>query len=83
MHKHLKRGCKEDGARLFSVVPSDRIRGSGHKLKHRRFSLNIRKHFSTVRETEHWPGRLPWEVMESPSLEIFESCLDMVLGNWL
>lgn len=27
--------------------------------------------------------RLPHEVMESPSLELFGGCLDMVLGNWL
>ncbi|KFQ83609.1 hypothetical protein N337_12771, partial [Phoenicopterus ruber ruber] len=53
---------------------------NGHQVKHRRFPLNIRKHFFTVMVTEHW-HRLPREVVESPSLEIFKSCLDMVLGN--
>ncbi|KAK4811119.1 hypothetical protein QYF61_019750 [Mycteria americana] len=76
VYKYLKGGCKEDGARLFSVV------SSGHKLKHRSFRLNIRKHFFTVRVTKHW-NRLPREVVESSSLEIFKSRLDMVLGTWL
>ncbi|GAB0190843.1 hypothetical protein GRJ2_001549600 [Grus japonensis] len=82
VYKYLKGGYKEVEARLFSAVPSDRTRGNGHKLKHRRFCLNIRKHFFTVRVTEHW-DRLPREVVESPSLEIFKSYLGMVLGSLL
>ncbi|KAK4806261.1 hypothetical protein QYF61_013405 [Mycteria americana] len=83
VYKYLKGGCKEDRARLFPVVPSDRTRGNGHRLKHRRILLNIRKHFFfPVRVTQHW-HRLPREVVESPSLEIFKSHLDVVLGNWL
>jgi len=49
VYKYLKGGCKESGARLFSVVPSDKTRGNGHKLKHKRLPLNVGKYFFTVR----------------------------------
>jgi len=71
-----------NGARLFSVVPSDTTRGKEHKVKHRKFELNVRKIFFTLRVTEHW-NRLPREVVDSPSLEIFKTCLDKVLYNLL
>ena len=71
-----------DVSKLFSVVPSNRTRGNGHKLKQRKLQLNPRKNFFTLRVTEPWP-RLPREVMESPSLEIFKTRLDKVLYSLL
>ena len=82
VYKYLRGGCREDGAGLFSVVPSDRMKGNGHKQKHRRLWLNMRGHFFTVRVTEHW-DRLPREVVESSSLEILKLRLDAILRSVL
>ena len=62
---NLKGGCQEDGARLFSVVLSDGTTGNGHKLKLRKFRLNTRKNFFSLRVTEWWK-RMPGGVVESP-----------------
>ena len=80
--KDLQGGGQEDGPRLCSVVPSDRTRGNGHKLKQRKLQLNARKNFFPLRVTEPWP-RLPREDVASPSLEIFKSPLAAVLCSLL
>jgi len=42
----------------------------------------MRKNFFPLRVMEHW-NRLPREVVESPSLEIFKTRLDMFLCSLL
>ena len=76
----LKGGYWKGGEGLFIRECRDRTRGNSFKLKEGRFTLDIRKKFFPVRVVRHWK-RLPREVVDAPSLEVFRARLDRALSN--
>lgn len=58
------------------------MRGNGYKLEESRLRLDSRKRFFTVRMVSQ-QNRLPREVVDTSSQEVFKAKLDGVLNNLL
>ena len=72
----LKGAYKESGDRHFTQSDSDRVRGSGVKLKEGRFRLDIRKKFFTG--VVRFCNTLP---IPASSLDVFKARSDGALGS--
>ncbi|KFO60841.1 hypothetical protein N302_15322, partial [Corvus brachyrhynchos] len=77
LYNFLKGGCCQVGVGLFFQAATDSTRGHGLKLHQRKFRLDIRKKFFTERVIKFW---MPGEVVESPSLDVFNKRLDVALS---
>ena len=83
VYKYIKGDERQmDETRFFLVDHSDKARSNGLKLKHRKFHTNMWKNCFSVRVMEHW-NRLTREVVVSPSMEIFNTCLGAYLCDLL
>ncbi|PKU34267.1 hypothetical protein llap_15428 [Limosa lapponica baueri] len=78
--QYLKGAYRRAGEGFFVRKRSDRTWGNSFKLEEGRFRLDTRKKFFPVKVVRQW-NRLPREVVDAPSLEVFKTRLDGALSN--
>ncbi|KAF4798261.1 hypothetical protein TURU_065778 [Turdus rufiventris] len=82
LYNSLEEGCSEVEVSFFCHVSSERTRGNGPQLCQGRLRLDIRKESLTENVIRLW-NNLPRKVVESLSLEVFKSCVDVAPGDMI
>ena len=78
--QYLKGAYKLEGNQLFERIDNCRTRGNILKLREGRFRLDVRGKFFTERVVRCW-NRLPREVVDALSMEVFKARLAGALGR--
>lgn len=73
------KGYQARGAGLFTVVHCGRTRDNRHSLKQDGFRLYARQNIFTIGTVKPW-SRLPRQVVQSPTVEIFKTSLGKALS---
>lgn len=66
---------EEERKQLFSLAAESRTQNNGSKLQESRFRLDIKTNFFTIKPVRQ-KTRLPRELVDSPSLEVFKKRAD-------
>ena len=78
--QYRKGAYTQERSQFFTRVDNSRTRENGFKLEEGRFRLDVRGKFYTESVVRCW-HRLPREVVDAPSLEVFKTRLAGALGS--